>query len=433
MKKQKGTMEVKQRDLLYRLMISQLFYDGHQQLAVNLAGLVKAHPACPPSDRLLKVLKLGLKAEEEETGEKTFKSEYITPGAGIDLEFETDVQTISPEAALYETCYVTAHKSACRVGVFHPSGQLIATGSEDTSIKILDVERMLAKSATPPEVIAQETPQQAMENHPVIRTLYDHSGEITTLDFHPHHQILVSGSKDYSVRFFEYSKPSVKKAYKSIQEAAEVRTVAFHPSGDFLLVGTRHPTLRLYDVNTFQCFVGRNPNDQHTAAVTCAKYSPNANLFTTCAKDGQIKIWDAVSGLCINTFSNAHDGEEVCSVQFTRNSKYILSSGKDSLVKLWELSTNRCLIVYTGAGTMGKQEHRTKACFNHTEDYVLFPDEKTTSLCCWDSRNAERQRLLSLGHNGLVRCINHSPTGPAFVTCSDDNRARFWYRKADSD
>lgn len=26
----------------------------------------------------------------EETGEKTFKSEYITPGAGIDLEFETD-------------------------------------------------------------------------------------------------------------------------------------------------------------------------------------------------------------------------------------------------------------------------------------------------------------------------------------------------------
>ena len=43
-------------------------------------------------------------------------------------------------------------------------------------LQILDVERMLAKSATPPEVIAQETPQQAMENHPVIRTLYDHTG-----------------------------------------------------------------------------------------------------------------------------------------------------------------------------------------------------------------------------------------------------------------
>ena len=51
--------------------------------------------------------------------------------------------------------------------------------------------------------------------------------------------------------------------------------------------------------------------------------------------------------------------------------QYVLSSGKDSLVKLWELSTNRCLIVYTGAGTMGKQEHRAMAAFNHTEDYGI--------------------------------------------------------------
>ena len=51
------------------------------------------------------------------------------------------------------------------------------------------------------------------------------------------------------------------------------------------------------------------------------KYSPNANLYVTCSKDGHIKIWDAVSSLCVNTFKNAHDGQEVCSVLFTRNSK----------------------------------------------------------------------------------------------------------------
>lgn len=66
--------------------------------------------------------------------------------------------------------------------------------------------------------------------------------EVTCLDFHPVHQILVSGSKDYSIRFFEFSKPSVKKAYKSIQEAAEIHSVSFHPSGDFLLAGTQQKT-----------------------------------------------------------------------------------------------------------------------------------------------------------------------------------------------
>jgi len=36
-----------------------------------------------------------------------------------------------------------------------------------------------------------------------------------------------------------------------------------------------------------------------------------------------------------------------------------------------------------------------------------------------------------VGHNGVVRCIAHSPVGPAFVSCSDDYRARFWHRKND--
>ncbi|KAK2165794.1 hypothetical protein LSH36_45g07027 [Paralvinella palmiformis] len=424
---------------------SQLFYDGHQQLAVQLSNLVKAHPACPPSEKLIRIVSLGLKAERviifkvffllvdnEESQEKKLEN-GVVPGPGIDLEFETDVQSISPEAAQYETCYVTAHKGSCRIANFHKNGHLIATGSEDASIKILDVERILAKSATPIEILAQETQQQQMENHPVIRTLYDHNGEVTSLDFHPFQQILASGSKDFSVKFFEYSKPSVKKAFKSIQEAAEVRCLNFHPSGDYIIVGTQHPVLRLYDVNTFQCFVASNPADQHKDAITGLHYSQDGRIYVSGSKDGTIKIWDAVSNKCVNTFNKAHDNKDVCSVFFSRNGKYVLSAGKDSLVKLWELSTARCLIAYTGAGSTGMMEHRAPAVFNHTEDYVLFPDEKTTSLCCWDSRNADRQRLLALGHNASVRCIAHSPTGPAFVTCSEDFRARFWYRKAVTD
>ena len=87
----------------------------------------------------------------------------------------------------------------------------------------------------------------------------------------------------------------------------------------------------------------------------------------------------------------------------------------------------------------------------------MFPDEATTSLCAWNSRNASRKHLLSLGtfaflfsklkiqityatkltktyfnlgHNGPVRHISHSPTTAAFLTCSDDFRARFWSRRA---
>ncbi|CAL1274380.1 unnamed protein product [Larinioides sclopetarius] len=432
MPKNDASKGYKERDQLYRLIISQLFYDGHQTLAVSLSNLIKCQPPCPPSDRLFNLVALGIRTELDNKEHDAMRADTTTVGIGIDLEYETEAPSLAPEPALYETCYVTSHKAQCRAGAFSADGQLVATGSFDASIKILDVDRMLAKSATPADVAAQETTQQNMETHPVIRTLYDHLEEVTCLEFHPTEQILVSGSRDYTVKFFDYSKPSVKRAFRTIHEAHVVRCLSLHPSGDFILVGTQHPVLRLYDVRTSQCFVSDQPDDQHKAPITMVRYSPNANMYASCSKDGDVKLWDGVSNRCFNTFPNAHDGAEVCSVQFSRNSKYLLTSGKDSMVRLWELSMARCLIQYTGAGSTGKQTHRSQAVFNHTEDYVLFPDEKTTSLCSWDARNAERQRLLSLGHNNTVRYIVHSPTGPSFVTCSDDFRARFWHRRTES-
>jgi cleavage stimulation factor subunit 1 len=249
------------------------------------------------------------------------------------------------------------------------------------------------------------------------------------LAFHPFEPILVSGSRDYTIKFFEYAKPSTKKAFKTIQETEQVRCVSFHPNGDWLLVATQHPTIRLYKVDTLQCFVSCNPADQHKLPVTSMQWAPNARIFATGGKDGCIKLWDTVSNKCINTFVDAHSHTDVCSIEFSKNSKYLLSSGKDSVVRLWELSSARCLIAYTGAGVAGKQEKRTQAIFNHMEDYIFYPDEKTTTLCCWDARNAKRQDLLSLGHNGVVKCIVHSPVAPQFISCSDDFRARFWCKR----
>ncbi|XP_035791565.1 cleavage stimulation factor subunit 1-like [Anopheles albimanus] len=413
---------LKCREQLYRMMISQLFYDGHHGVAVELTKVVRADPPCPPSDRLMNIFKQATQIDQSKESNL-----FDDLPCGLDLEFETEGSTLAPEPASYETAYVTSHKQACRAGCFSADGQLVATGSVDASIKILDVDRMLAKSSLDDMETGRE--QHA---HPVIRTLYDHTDEVSYLEFHPKGRILASASRDCTVKLFDISKPSIKKAHKVLGDCAQVRCLAFHPTGDYMAVGTDHNVLRIYDVHTAQCFVGAIPSQQHKGAIMCVKYAPNAKILATGSMDGTIKLWDGVSGRCINTFYQAHDGADVCSLHFTRNGKYLLSSGTDSLVKLWELSTSRCLIAYTGAGTTGKQEHQTQAIFNHTEDYVLFPDEATTSLCAWNSRNAARCHLMSLGHNGPVRFIVHSPTQSAFMSCSEDYRARFWVRRTNT-
>ena len=65
---------------------------------------------------------------------------------------------------------------------------------------------------------------------------------VLALDFHPTVSVLASGSNDCTVKFFDYSRPAVKKSYRSIAEVASIKSIKFHPSGEFMVVGTEQPT-----------------------------------------------------------------------------------------------------------------------------------------------------------------------------------------------
>ena len=65
---------------------------------------------------------------------------------------------------------------------------------------------------------------------------------VLALDFHPSVSVLASGSRDCTVKFFDYSKPAAKRSYRALREVAGVRSLVFHPSGDFMLVGTEQCT-----------------------------------------------------------------------------------------------------------------------------------------------------------------------------------------------
>uniref|UniRef100_A0AC34R6A6 Cleavage stimulation factor 50 kDa subunit n=1 Tax=Panagrolaimus sp. JU765 TaxID=591449 RepID=A0AC34R6A6_9BILA len=419
--------EIREREYLYKLIIGQLYYDGHRQVATNLAdevGLSQEPPA--PSDKLFRLVTMAKQFSDEpaQESESNFFKLNID-SMGLDLEYDADVPPSAHEPATYETVFLSTHKAPCRSTNFNTDGSLAAIGSADCSIKIYDIEKIIARELKGDTIPNAENDQI----HPVIRCLYDHEGEVSCLAFHPREPILISGSHDKTIKFFDYSKMSVKRSMKSIREAEPIKAFSIHPGGEFLQVAVDHPTLRLYNIETQQCFVSSNPDDQHTRPVVDVCYADNARLFASCALDGDVKIWDGISNRCIQTFMRAHDGAPVRSVKFTRNGKYVLSTGMDCSAKLWELSTNRCIVAYTGAGSSGFGDVSAPACFNHTEDYVLLPDEKSGSLCTWNSRTGERKRLLALGHGAPIRDFVHSKTSPAFITCSDDCKARFWYKK----
>ena len=438
---QRGIVEVlHNQEHLYRLIVSQLRYDGFDTAANTIMKVVNSynqHLPCAPSSKLSHLVRLGIE-KESEIGIVSKQSDVLSPldssivpslslvqdnYSWLDLEVTSDDQISSGPVSQHETSFITVHKGPATVAAFSPDGQFAASGSADTSIKILDVERMLNKFSG----LQAGSGSTQQDLHPVIRTLYDHVSPVYSLDFHPQLSVLASGGQDMFIKLFNYTPPATKKAFKSIQEPWPIHCIRFHPGGEYLLVSTYHPVIRLYNIKTMECFVCSSAKDQHSGTVNEVCWSTDAKMYASSSEDGSIKLWDGVTSRCINTFKSAHGGAEVCSVQFSKNRKYLLSGGRDGAANLWELSTGRILNHYSGCTPATRA--MSKAIFNHKEDYVYMGDEKHHEVCCWNARNAVQLDPLRTGHNNIVRYLVHSPSTAAFLTCSEDNRVRCWYQK----
>lgn len=383
-----------------------------------------------PANKLLDLVAKGLAGEKDDTlkgvsSSPLFDSGMAIPAAygsmlaprtvAIDFSVVQDTKGPSKGFPRHETRHVSEHKNIARCARFSADGRFVATGSADTSIKLFEISKI--KQMMLPD--SRDGPVR-----PVIRTFYDHSQPINDLDFHPQSTILISGAKDHTIKFFDFSKTTAKRAFRVIQDTHNVRSVSFHPSGDFLLAGTDHPIAHLYDINTFQCFLSANVQEIGVnGAINQVRYSSTGGMYVTASKDGAIRLWDGATANCVRSIVGAHGTTEATSANFTKDQKFVLSCGKDSSVKLWEVGSGRLVKQYVGAN---HTQLRCQAVFNETEEFVLAVDESSNEVVVWDALTAERVARLPSNHNGAPCWLEHSPTEAAFVSCGTDRSVRFW-------
>ena len=76
---------------------------------------------------------------------------------------------------------LTSDKQLCVIAAFSDDGNFIATGSQDTSLKVLDATVIMSRDTSGDE-------------KKVIKTLYDHTGPVNEVAFHPNGAVLASCS-----------------------------------------------------------------------------------------------------------------------------------------------------------------------------------------------------------------------------------------------
>lgn len=193
---------------------------------------------------------------------------------------------------------------------------------------------------------------------------------VSDVAFHPNGQMLASASFDKTMKLYDMTKAANKRAIHSVQVIPiTVSTTNPHRRiAPYLIawifthlvtilllvsilvslrikamVGTDDSRLRLYDTNTLKCFNNlrtTSSNQLHCDGINSVRFSPNSSSFIASAgEDGDIRLWDTLTGGCVRVIADAHEKWPVSMVQISSNEKYLLSTGRDSAGKLWDLRT----------------------------------------------------------------------------------------------
>ncbi len=374
------------------------------------------------------------------------------------------------------------HRDGVRAVKFHPVYSLVATASEDATIKVWSVttpsaldgcSRMLLTCCFVGVCVDRD-----YESGRIERTLQGHQDSVQDLDFNPAGTLLASCSADLSVKLwnFESSEYPCSKTLQGHDHS--VSAVAWLPTGDFLLSASRDKSIKLWEVATGYCvrtFTG------HDGWVRGLAVHPSGVSFTSASMDQTVRHWTIKTGELLHTlrdhehvveavvFSNAlADGfinaariEEAkangtalpqlngttpasssssasaASAAASSSSSsssasaspasssvggaYLASCSRDRSIRIWEISSGLCI------KTLTAHDNWVNGIVFHPSGRYLLSSSDDKSVRIWDlSRNFRPVRKMAEAHDSFVSCIAWNQNPPLLATGGVDSTLKVW-------
>ena len=270
------------------------------------------------------------------------------------------------------------HTGSVRSVAFSPNGTMLASGSQDSTIKLWNVKKK--------------------EN---ITTLEGHTHIVSTVAFSPDGTLLASGGRD--IKLWDI----VTRRNVATLSSSWASSIAFSPDGTLLASGGID--VKLWDIATRRNVATLSG---HTGGVYSVAYSPDGTTLASGAQDSTIKLWDVATRTNIATLS---DMFWVNSVAFSPDGMLLASGSKD--VKLWDVSTR------TNTATLEHSRSVLSVAFSPDGTMLATGDGDRTRL--WDVATKENITTLE-GHTSFVNSVAFSPDGTTLVSGSHDGTVLLW-------
>ncbi|KAI9816131.1 MAG: protein with putative role during mitosis [Thelocarpon impressellum] len=271
-----------------------------------------------------------------------------------------------------------SHRLPITCVAFHPVFSSLASGSEDTTIKLWD-----------------------WELGELERTIKGHTKAVLDVDFGGPRggTLLASCSSDLTIKLWDPS-----DEYKNIRTLPghdhSVSAVRFVPSG-------------------------------------AAGAPSSGNLLVSASRDKTLRIWDVSTGYCVKTIRGHADWVRDVAPSF--DGRWLLSAGNDQTARLWDSGTGEarstflghehviecCAIApptaYPHLATLAGLK---KAPASSSSAEFVATGSRDKSVRLWDARGTLVKTLV--GHDNWVRGLLFHPGGKYLLSVSDDKSIRCW-------